>query len=156
MNNRLETIEHLLAAHPESFFVFSNGLTAREASFFYKQSRCLYMLHAMGESLSVGIGLAQACPDLQVVVVEGDGNALMGLSAWSMMPVPNIVYYILENHSYETTGGQILPDLPAIPDWCNVIPISKGKCNTPNPPLPKDIWNDCVNWLSEAKPRINQ
>jgi thiamine pyrophosphate-dependent acetolactate synthase large subunit-like protein len=149
MNNRVETIDSLLITHQDAFFIFSNGLTAREASFFCKQSRCLYMLHAMGESLSVGIGLAVARPDLQVVVVEGDGNALMGLSAWSMMPLPNIVYYILQNHSYETTGGQLLPDFPALPEWCNVIQIKKGKSDTPNPPLPKEIWNECVDWLSK-------
>jgi hypothetical protein len=101
----------------------------------------------MGEALSVGIGLARALPDLEVVVIDGDGNALMGLAAWSMMPVADLKYYILKNRIYETTGGQPIPDPPYIPEWCRVIEIESGKDTTPNPPSPDVIWRNIRDWL---------
>ena len=148
MSNRPDVIRKILDDHPQAFVILSNGLTSREAVHFHRQARCFYMLHAMGESLAVGVGLAEAQPELQVVVVEGDYNALMGLSAWSLMPVPNLRYYVLSNRISETTGGQALPSLPFIPDWCTVVDVEPGKSDTPNPPQPSDILQDCTGWLT--------
>lgn len=150
---RIEAIRRIKAAHPGAFFVFSNGLTAREAAHFADGPEHFYLLHAMGEALSVGIGLALARPELTVVVVDGDGNALMGLAAWSMMPVANLRYYVLENGVYETTGGQPLPRLPWRPGWCTVVPVAPGPAPTPNPPPPKATWARAKAWLdAHAKP----
>jgi len=151
MNNRPDTIRNVLDSHPEAFVVLSNGLTSREALHYHRQDRCFYMLHAMGESLAVGIGLARALPNLEVVVIEGDYNAIMGLASWCLLPVPNLHYYILANGLSETTGGQSLPSLPLVPEWCNVLPITAGKANTPNPPPPFDIWAKCSDWLDKYK-----
>lgn len=147
MNSRPEAIRQILDAHPNAFVVLSNGLTTREAVHFHREDRCLYLIHAMGEALAVGVGLAQACLELEVVVIEGEGNALMGLAAWSLMPVSNLHYYVLNNRCYETTGGQSVPPLPVVPNWCTVIPIATGKANTPNPPPPAEIWSACRQWL---------
>ncbi len=152
MNNRPDTIRHLLDAHPNAFFVLANGLTSREAVHFHKEDRCLYLLHGMGEALSVGVGLSMAQPGLEIVVIDGDGNALMGLSSWSQMPRANVTYYVLDNGTYETTGGQEVPALPCVPDWCKVVKILPGKADTPNPPPPQDIWKFCQDWL---KSRFN-
>jgi thiamine pyrophosphate-dependent acetolactate synthase large subunit-like protein len=147
MNSRADAIARILAAHPNAFFILSNGLTAREAAHFHRSDRCFYLLHAMGEALSIGIGLAMARPTLEIVVIEGDGNALMGLAAWSLMPQPNLTYYVLANGVHETTGGQALPTFPFIPKWCSVLPIATGKTETPNPPPPAEIWQCCQRWL---------
>ena len=146
--NRSETIALLLAKYPNAFFVMSNGLTSREAAHFNRQNRCFYLLHAMGEALSVGIGLANALPNLQVVVIDGDGNALMGLSSWCLMPMKNLKYYILRNGCYATTGKQKIPDLPIIPNWCNVLDIEDCNKKTPNPPQPLDIINKAKLWIN--------
>lgn len=148
MNSRSDTLRALLDAHPAAFVVLSNGLTAREAAHFHRQDRCLYLLHAMGEALAVGVGLAQARPELEVVVIDGDGNALMGLASWSLLPLPNLRYYVLVNGLFETTGGQALPPLPAIPALCTLVPMAPGKADTPNPPQPHDIWHACRRWLA--------
>ena len=58
MNKRIEIIDELLKNHPDAFFIFSNGLTSREASYFHPEDRCFYLLHGMGETLSIGIGFA--------------------------------------------------------------------------------------------------
>ena len=148
MNSRSAAIGRLLDEHPKAFFLLSNGLTAREGAHFHRKSRCFYMLHAMGETLAVGVGLAQARPDLQVVVIEGEGNALMGLSSWSLMPVLNLTYYVLDNGVYETTGGQPVPQFPAIPSWCNIVRIERGVAGAPNPPAPEVILAACQHWLA--------
>ena len=145
--NRITAIKQIYGSHPDAFFVLSNGLTSREAAYFIPKNNCFYLLHAMGEALSVGIGLAQAMPGPKVVVIDGDGNALMGLAAWSMMPVAGLKYYILKNRIYETTGGQPLPDPPCIPEWCHVIEIEPGRDTTPNPPAPDVIWCNTRDWL---------
>jgi len=149
--NRVEAIKKIYQENKNSFFILSNGLTSREASFFLPQNNSLYLLHAMGETLSVGIGLASARKDLNVVVIDGDGNALMGMSSWSMNTFKNIKYYILKNGTYCTTGSQELPKFPCLPNWCNIINIEDSKENTPNPPLPGKIIFNVQNWLKESK-----
>ncbi len=151
MSNRSLIISEILRKHKNAFFVISNGLSSREASHFDRQSRCLYLLHAMGEALSVGIGISQIIKDMEIVVIDGDGNALMGMSSWCLMPIKNLKYYILKNGCYETTGGQEISDFPILPKWCNVISISVGKDETPNPPHPEEIWKDATNWLKVNK-----
>jgi phosphonopyruvate decarboxylase len=145
--SRVSAIGTLLVTYPRAFFVFSNGLTAREAAHFHRDERSFYCLHAMGEALAVGIGLAQARPRLPIVVVEGDGNALMGLAAWAMMPLDNLHYVVLDNGQFETTGGQSVPALPILPAWCHRIAIAQGKADTPNPPHPESTWHACRAWL---------
>lgn len=146
--NRLEALDHIFAAHPGAFFILSNGLTSREAAHFLDRPESFYLFHAMGEALSVGIGLAGTRPDVTVVVIDGDGNALMGLASWSMMPAPNLAYYVLRNGCYETTGGQPVPPLPFVPPWCTVIDVAPGTHGAPNPPHPRDIWEKTRRWLA--------
>jgi thiamine pyrophosphate-dependent acetolactate synthase large subunit-like protein len=147
--NRIEVINSILDKHPSAIVFLSNGLTSREAAFYNRQNRCFYMLHAMGETLSVAVGFAQCRPDMEVVVIDGDGNALMGLSSWNMMPIPNITYYVIANGISETTGGQQLSSFPMIPTWCNLLEFEKGKMDTPNPPQPNEIYDSIVTWIQE-------
>jgi len=145
--NRVQVIKSIFETYPDAFFILSNGLTSREAAHFLRNDRSFYMLHAMGEALSVGIGLAQACPNLEVVVIDGDGNALMGMSAWSMMNIENLRYYIIANKIYETTGSQQVPPFPCLPEWCTLLPFEPGMEDTPNPPSPGVIWTETQAWL---------
>ena len=68
-----------------------------------------YLWAAMGMASSVGLGLAIAQPERRVVVVDGDGAALMNLG--SMVTVAarapkNLLWVILENRVFLETGGQ--------------------------------------------------
>ena len=137
--NRKEAIKSILLENEGSYFVFSNGLTSREAIAFYDNGKAFYMLHAMGETFSVGLGLASAMPEKKIVVVEGDGNALMGCSSWSMNTFDNIKLYILDNGVYETTGGQELPKINTHESFIEVITIDDSEFVTPNPKHPKKI-----------------
>ncbi len=67
-----------------------------------------YLPSAMGHAPGLGLGLALACPDRGVIVVNGDGSMLMNLgSLVTLAANPADVYLlILDNDLYEVTGGQ--------------------------------------------------
>jgi len=149
---RVEAIKKIYNENKGSFFVLSNGLTSREAAYFLPQKNSLYLLHAMGEALSVGIGLASARPELNVVVIDGDGNAMMGIASWNCVNgLKNLKYYILKNNTYCTTGSQKLPEFSCLPNWCKVIEIFDEKEETPNPPKPEEIIKNVIEWLEGEK-----
>jgi len=145
--NRKEAIKRILLENEDSHFVFSNGLTSREALAFYDNGKAFYMLHAMGEAFSVGLGLASAMPDKKIVVVEGDGNALMGCSSWSMNTFDNIKLYILDNGVYKTTGGQEIPKINTHENFIELIDIEDSEFVTPNPKHPKKIIEQFIAGL---------
>jgi thiamine pyrophosphate-dependent acetolactate synthase large subunit-like protein len=60
---------------------------------------------AMGKASSVGLGVALAQPDKNVVILDGDGSLLMNLG--SLVTVSNI---------YAVTGGQPIPGAE-VSDW---------------------------------------
>ncbi len=68
-----------------------------------------YMWAAMGMASSAGLGLAIAQPDRRVVVVDGDGAALMNLNGMVTVGARhprNLLWVILENGAFLETGGQ--------------------------------------------------
>lgn len=87
-----------------------------------------YLWAAMGMASSAGLGLAIARPDRRVVVVDGDGAAVMNLNG--MVTVAdrkpgNLLWIILENGAFLETGGQEIAthgtaDLVAIAQGCGI------------------------------------
>jgi phosphonopyruvate decarboxylase len=68
-----------------------------------------YMWAAMGMASSVGLGLAIARPERRVVVLDGDGAALMnlgGLVTVGWRRPPNLLWLVLENGVFLETGRQ--------------------------------------------------
>lgn len=64
---------------------------------------------AMGGAAMVGLGLALAQPDRRVLVVTGDGEALMGMTALATIGVAapgNLGIAVLDNERYGETGMQ--------------------------------------------------
>ncbi len=67
---------------------------------------------AMGKMSSVALGLALACPDRKVVVLDSDGALLMNLGSLvtiAEQEPPNLVHFVFEDDVYFTTGGQPVP-----------------------------------------------
>ena len=63
----------------------------------------------MGLLSSFGLGLAITFPNTRVWILEGDGSALMSLGTLPLIAnesPKNIVHFVLDNESYESTGGQ--------------------------------------------------
>jgi thiamine pyrophosphate-dependent acetolactate synthase large subunit-like protein len=68
-----------------------------------------YMWAAMGMASSVGLGLAIARPERRVVVLDGDGAALMnlgGLVTVGWRRPANLLWLVLENGVFLETGRQ--------------------------------------------------
>jgi len=92
----------------EELVVSSNGNVSRQA-YNLLQGDQFYILGSMGLPVPIGLGLALAQPERTVLVITGDGNFLMGLSAMTTVAYikpDNLKIIILDNELYSTTGGQ--------------------------------------------------
>ena len=149
--NRTDAIRKIVKKHPNGIFIFSNGLTTRYAAeLLGLDGPYFYLLHGMGETLSVGIGIASSLSK-EIVVVEGDGNALMGLASWPLLQfVKNLHYYILDNGKHTTTGGQQVVDFSNFDNTrVNRIKIQDDPNIPPIPPKPKLILESFKRFIHE-------
>jgi len=67
------------------------------------------MVGSMGCASSLGLGLALSRPDLEVLVIDGDGAALMRLGNLATVGAynpPNFSHLLLDNEAHDSTGGQ--------------------------------------------------
>jgi phosphonopyruvate decarboxylase len=93
----------------DTVIVATTGYTARELAASWDRPTNLYVVGSMGCASSVALGIATAAPDRRVVVLDGDGAALMRLEALttiSRLAPPRLVHVVLDNGAYESTGGQ--------------------------------------------------
>lgn len=92
-----------------SVVIASTGFSGRELFAIDDRSNHLYMVGSMGCASSLGLGLAMARPDLRVVVIDGDGAALMRMgnlaTAGAYRP-PNLLHLLLDNEVHDSTGAQ--------------------------------------------------
>ena len=104
--------EAMLALAPElagAVVYATTGYISRELAAVSDRPENFYMQGSMGHALGLGLGSALARPDRRVIVVDGDGAALMHLGG--MVDVgatapANLTHVVLDNGSYESTGGQ--------------------------------------------------
>ncbi len=87
-----------------------------------------YMLGSMGLAFPIALGVALAQPGRRVFALEGDGSLLMQLGCLatiaSLAP-KNLTMILLDNGSYQITGGQPTPaaavaDLIAVAHGCGL------------------------------------
>ena len=74
----------------------------------------LALCDAMGAAIPLALGMALVRPDRRVVVLEGDGSLLMNLGTLATVGAArpaNLVAVVFEDHRYESSGGQALPDV---------------------------------------------
>jgi len=72
----------------------------------------IYVPSSMGQAPSLGLGMALAQPDKQIIVCNGDGCMLMnlgGLVTITAQAPSNYTLIIFDNGIYEITGGQPTP-----------------------------------------------
>ncbi len=107
---RSEAIKKIFEnTHSDALFIFANGRIGREAYVEQDRKGNFYMLSSMGKAASIGLGVAMNAPEKQVVVVDGDGNALMNMDNFAMVGYAgptNMTHIVLDNKSHDTTGGQ--------------------------------------------------
>jgi sulfopyruvate decarboxylase subunit beta len=84
------------------------GAVAAELYSLGHRANFFYLEHAMGLASSVGLGIAIAQPDRNVVVLDGDGSILMnlgGLTTLARYAPPNLTHVIFDNESLVSVGG---------------------------------------------------
>lgn len=87
----------------------TTGYTGRELSAIDDRANQLYMVGSMGCVSSLGLGIALAQPHRRVIVLDGDGAALMRLGAFATIGYErptNLLHILLDNQQHESTGGQ--------------------------------------------------
>ncbi|HXO19136.1 MAG TPA: thiamine pyrophosphate-dependent enzyme [Thermoanaerobaculia bacterium] len=103
-------VDALRAIYPElaSRIVVTNmGAAPAELFSLGHQPGFFYLEHAMGLASSLGLGIALARPELQVVVVDGDGSVLMNLGTFTTLAryrPPNLVHLIFDNEVLLSVG----------------------------------------------------
>ena len=68
-----------------------------------------YMIGSMGLASSIGLGVALKNKNKKVFILDGDGNILMNLGSLTTIGTlkpQNLVHFVLDNESHESTGGQ--------------------------------------------------
>ena len=109
MITRSDAIAAVLAPFRDELVVAANGMISREACYHADRAENFYMIGSMGLAGAIGLGVATARPDRRVVVLDGDGNVLMGLGTLAMIGEQqprNLVHVVFDNESYGSTGGQ--------------------------------------------------
>lgn len=97
------------ALRPGDVVVATTGYTGRELYALDDKPCQLYMVGSMGCAGSFGLGLALAQPQRRVIVLDGDGAALMRLGALATLGFErpaNLLHILLDNELHESTGGQ--------------------------------------------------
>ncbi len=108
---REQALRRVLACSPiaGTVVIATTGYTGRELYALADRPNHFYMAGSMGCASSFGLGLGLARPDLRVVIVDGDGAALMrmgNLATIGVLGGPNLVHLVLDNEAHDSTGGQ--------------------------------------------------
>jgi thiamine pyrophosphate-dependent acetolactate synthase large subunit-like protein len=110
MMDRNEAIELIMGrVGPEDLVLSTTGMISREVFYSTDRPSNFYMIGSMGLLAPFGLGLAKLSPGQRVYILDGDGSALMGMGTMALIAhenPPNLVHIILDNESYESTGGQ--------------------------------------------------
>jgi phosphonopyruvate decarboxylase len=89
--------------------IATTGMTGRELFTLADRPNQLYVVGGMGTASAIGFGIAHALPKQPVVVLDGDGAALMKLGSLATIGCyqpKNLLHIILDNESHDSTGGQ--------------------------------------------------
>ncbi len=109
--SRNEVLKHIIKLTPESktVIVATTGYTGRELFAVADRKNHIYMVGSMGCASSLGLGLALARPDLYIVIIDGDGAALMRMGNFATIGSyggSNLTHIVLDNEAHDSTGAQ--------------------------------------------------
>lgn len=109
--SRTEALRHIVDQTPagDTIVIATTGFTGRELYAIDDRVNQLYMVGSMGCASSLGLGLARARPDKKVVVIDGDGAALMRMGNFATVGAygpDNLVHIVLDNEAHDSTGAQ--------------------------------------------------
>jgi phosphonopyruvate decarboxylase len=107
---RTAAIELILdALAGDEAIIATTGKTGRELFTISDRPNHFYVVGGMGTASAISFGVARALPKQPVVVIDGDGAALMKLGALATIGFyqpSNLLHIILDNETHDSTGGQ--------------------------------------------------
>jgi phosphonopyruvate decarboxylase len=108
--SRTEALKVINAARDDrTVQLATTGKTGRQLFEIEDAPNNLYMVGSMGCVSSLGLGLALSRPDFDIVVIDGDGSALMRMGSLATNGTygpPNLLHVVLDNNAHDSTGGQ--------------------------------------------------
>ncbi len=109
--DRVQAVPAIIGAHQDFLIVTGLAGTSKDLAALTNDGDHLFtMAGAMGAACSIGLGLALARPDRQVLVVTGDGELLMNVGTLATIAVhnpPNLSILCVDNGHYGETGYQL-------------------------------------------------
>lgn len=93
----------------QDILVATTGKTGRELFTINDRDNSFYCVGSMGYASAIAQGIALCIPQRKVIVIDGDGAALMHLGNMAnigYLGSMNLVHIILDNGTYDSTGGQ--------------------------------------------------
>jgi len=106
---RRDVVQKLVSDRGDLLVVAGLGSTAWDCTAAGDSPLNFPMWGAMGQAAMMGLGLALAQPRRRVLVITGDGEALMGLGALATIGVQqpkNLTLVVIDNERYGETGMQ--------------------------------------------------
>lgn len=107
---RRETLKTLVdLSESNTILLATTGKTGRELFEVADKPNHLYMVGSMGCISSLGLGLALAQPSKKVIVIDGDGSAIMRMGSFTTNAYyqpTNLLHIVLDNNTHDSTGGQ--------------------------------------------------
>lgn len=107
--DRREVVGVLIGACRDALVVSGLGSPSYDVHAQGDRDGTFYLWGAMGSAALVGLGLAQAQPNRQVLVITGDGEQLMGLGGLATIAVAgpsNLTVAVIDNGHFGETGMQ--------------------------------------------------
>lgn len=105
---RVDCLEAIYDRLQKCAVVTIMGAVAVELYSLGHRANFFYLEHAMGLASSVGLGIALAQPERDVVVIDGDGSVLMnlgGLTTLARYAPGNLTHIVFDNESLLSVGG---------------------------------------------------
>lgn len=107
---RVTLLERMLPLLPDQAAVIATaGKSGRELFTLADRDQHLYQVGSMGGAAGMALGVALTVPERRVVVLDGDGAALMKLGSLATIGARQprrLLHVLLDNGVHDSTGGQ--------------------------------------------------
>ncbi len=115
-----------------------------------------FLPSAMGAAIPLGLGIALAQPQREVIVITGDGSLLMNLGSLVTVTASraaNLTIVLLDNGVYAVTGGQKTPAWPGRVDYVGLATAAGFRSVTEFNEL-TSLQNRAADALTAPGPRL--
>src|SRR5204863_8886045 len=105
---RIDALNAVYSRLEDRVVVTIMGAVAAELQSIGHRPNFFYLQHAMGLASSMGLGIALARPERQVIVLDGDGSVLMnlgGLTTLARYRPANLLHAVFDNESLLSVGA---------------------------------------------------